>query len=69
LALGLGRKERTEVFFINHAEPLPETEIKFIRDKYPRDNIVVVSEDDQDVTNVLLQLKGFKKINFPSVKI
>lgn len=50
LALGLDRKSRTEVFFVNGGEEVPLNEIRFIREKYPRDHIVVVSERDREVT-------------------
>lgn len=44
LALGIDREERTEVFFIKSIQELPLEEIAFIREKYPSDNIIVVSE-------------------------
>lgn len=43
-ALGIDRDERTEVFFIKSLDEFPTEEIEFIRQKYPSDNIIVVSE-------------------------
>lgn len=43
---------------------MPLTEIKFIREKYPKDNIIIISDEDLTV-----DLEGFQKIKFPPIKV
>jgi hypothetical protein len=62
--LGLGRKEKTEVFFVKSLDELPLEEIKFIREKYPNDNIIITCP-----SNLTFQLHGFKTVKFPGVTL
>ena len=45
-ALGIDREERTEVFFVNEEYEIPFEEIKFIKNSYPNDNIIVITSKD-----------------------
>lgn len=62
-ALGIGRDERTEVFFIKSIDEFPTEEIEFIRQKYPNDNIIVVTEHSLPIKvhYILCRLKGSKR--------